>query len=78
MPEWFQFDLEFRVTGFNFVATVGQFTQTMTSTSSNFTSEMRQIITDMRSGSSLVFSDIQAVGPDGAARDIGSLVIRIR
>jgi gliding motility-associated protein GldM len=78
MPEWFNFDLEFRITSFTLSATVGQFTQEVRATTPNFTSEMRQIIQNLRSGSRLYFTECQAVGPDGSTRDIGAIAIRLR
>jgi gliding motility-associated protein GldM len=78
MPEWFQFDLEFRITSYTLSATVGGFLQEVRGTTPNFTSEMRQIIQNMRSGTRVYFTECQAVGPDGSTRDIGTLAIKLR
>jgi len=78
MPEWFLFDLEFRITSFTLSATVGQFSQDFPSTSANFTSEQRQIIQGMRSGTRLIFTDCMAIGPDGGTRNLGTLSVKLR
>ena len=78
MPEWFKFNLEFRITSYTLSANVGGFTQEVRGTSPNFSNEMRQIIRNMRSGSRVYFDDCQAVGPDGATRNIGTCAIKIR
>ena len=78
MPEWFQFDLEFRITSFTLSASVGGFLQEERSTSPNFNAEMRQIIQGMRSGTRVYFTECQAVGPDGSTRNIGTLAVKLR
>jgi gliding motility-associated protein GldM len=78
MPEWFKFDLEFRITSFTLSATVGGFLQESRSTSPNFSAEMRQTIQGMRSGTRVYFTECQAVGPDGSTRDIGTLAVKLR
>ena len=78
MPEWFKFDLEFRITSFTLSATVGGFLQEVKGASPNFSNEMRQIIQNMRSGTRIYFTECQAVGPDGSTRDIGTLAIKLR
>ncbi len=78
MPEWFKFDLEFNITGFTLSATVGGFSQDFSSTNSNFTPQMRNILQGMRSGTRVYFTDCKAVGPDGATRDIGTCAVKLR
>ena len=78
MPEWFKFNLEFRITSYTLSATVGGFLQEVKGSSPNFTAEMRTIIQGMRSGTRVYFTECQAVGPDGSPRDIGTLAIKLR
>ncbi len=78
MPEWFKFDLEFKVTGYTLSANIQGFTKEVKVESGNFDNETRTTIQSMRSGSRVYFDDVQAVGPDGTTRNIGTLAIKIR
>ena len=78
MPEWFKFNLEFRITSFTLSATTGGFLTEERATSPNYTTEMRQMMQNMRSGTRVYFTECQAVGPDGSTRDIGTLAVKLR
>jgi len=78
MPEWFEFNITYTITGYEFSITVGQFSQRETSTSGDFTTNIRNLIRQAASGTRLYFNDIKAVGPDGKERNIGSLSVKLR
>ena len=79
MPEWFKFGgVSYKITGFEFTAMVGSFATRVDINGANFDSKVRETIRNMRSNSRIYFNDIMAVGPDGSARNIGSLSVKIR
>ena len=78
MPESFDFDLSFRVTEFKVMATVGGFTQTQPSENQMITDQQRRLLDNLRSGQTVNFVDIKAVGPDGKVRPLNDIVYRIR
>lgn len=78
MPEWFDFDLTYNITGFTVLATVGGVTRPATSTSRLITDEQRRIFESLRSGSTVIITDIKAVGPTGNVRELNDVVYKIR
>ena len=79
MPEWFKFGgVNYTITGYTFTAVVQGFDKNIPSTSPNITSDMRETIRNLRSGSRIYFNDITAVGPDGSTRYLPTLAIKIR
>lgn len=79
MPEWFKFGgVSYTITGYTFTAIVQGFDKNIPSTSANLSSEMRETIRNLRSGSRIYFNDITAVGPDGSTRYLPTLAIKIR
>lgn len=78
MPDSFDFDLSFKITSFSVMATVGGFTQTATSNGQIINDQQRRLLDGLRSGQSVNFVDIKAVGPDGRVRDLNDIVYRIR
>ena len=78
MPDSFDFDLSFKITTFSVMATVGGFTQTATSNGQIINDQQRRLLDGLRSGQSVNFVDIKAVGPDGRVRDLNDIVYRIR
>ena len=75
MPDWFEFDLSFKVTSFTMGATVQGFFKRMNSTDGTFTGEMRETLRNLGSGARIYLDDIKCVGPDGSTRNIGTLPI---
>ncbi len=75
MPDWFEFDLSFKVTSFTMGATVQGFFKRMQSTDGTFTGEMRETLRNLGSGARIYLDNIKCVGPDGSTRDIGTLPI---
>ena len=74
----FDFDLEFTVTEFTVSAVLsGGFTRTERSESDKFTRAQMDIVSQLRSGQRITFENVKAIGPDGASRDLNSIVLRI-
>jgi len=78
MPESFDFDLSFSITGFTVMATVGGFTRTAVSNNQLITDDQRRLFDGLRSGQTVNIIDITAVGPDGKTRNLNDIVYRIR
>jgi hypothetical protein len=78
MPEWFEFNIIYTITGYEFSITVGQFSQREVANAGDFTSNIRTLIRGAAAGTRLYFNDIKAVGPDGKERNIGSLSVKLR
>ncbi len=79
MPEWFQFGgVNYTITGYTFTAIVQGFDKNIPSRSANLSSDMRETIRNLRSGSRIYFNDITAVGPDGSTRNLPTVSVKIR
>lgn len=79
MPEWFDFDLQFTVTGFTVSYTDrAGFTYDEPSKSKNFTQKQKDIFKKLNRGAKFNIEDITAVGPDGGTRNLGALVFKIK
>ncbi|MBX7181781.1 MAG: gliding motility protein GldM [Bacteroidia bacterium] len=75
--ENFDFDLNFKVTGFTISVPKGGDYFDYTSTSNRFTPEMLTAIKGMKKGSKLIIENIKAVGPDGTPRKLENVVFKI-
>lgn len=78
MPPDFDFDMKFTVTGFTVSATIGGFLQEEAARGQTFTEGQKRIINNLRSGQVLNITNVKAVGPDGASRDLNDLVFKIQ
>ncbi len=79
MPEWFQFGgVNYTITGYTFTAIVQGFDKNIPSRSANLSSDMRETIRNLRSGSRIYFNDITAIGPDGSTRNLPTVSVKIR
>ena len=78
MPEWFEFNITYTITGYEFSMGGGQYSTRVTAKSADFTTEIRNHIRGAAAGASLNFSEIKAVGPDGTERNIGSIIVKLR
>jgi len=78
MPDWFKFEIEYKITGMTFINRVGVNIQRMNATNGDFTSEIRNAINLMPSGQYLQFENIKAVGPDGKVQELPILSIMKR
>jgi len=74
----FDFDLRFDLVEFTLSAfPLGGFMQSEKSTSYKFSKPQIELINSTKSGDKIYIEDIQAKGPDGTVRNLGSLVIKI-
>lgn len=79
MPQDFDFELNYVVSGFTMQATRpgGELTPRMSSNGSRFTPEMKNIMNNARRGQKFFFENITAKGPDGERR-LKSLTLTIQ
>ncbi len=73
----FPFNINYRVTSFTVRAQKGEYTQTIRVSGNQFNSEVRSLIQDMRPGSDISFTNIQAKGPDGT-KNCGAVVFTVQ
>ncbi len=73
----FDFNLKFRVVSFKLSYTDKGFTKEKIVKSNSF-GTIRSQLRKIPSGKKVYFEDIQAVGPDGSKRDLGTLVLRVK
>lgn len=73
----FPFDINYRVTSFTVRAQKGEYTQTVRVSGNVFNSEVRSLIQDMKPGSDISFTNIQANGPDGT-KNCGAIVFTVQ
>lgn len=78
MPPDFDFDMKFTITGFTVSATVGGFERSEPSRNQMLTDAQKRIIEGLRSGSTVAFTNVKAVGPDGIPQDLVDLVFKIQ
>ncbi|MFO8021404.1 MAG: gliding motility protein GldM [Perlabentimonas sp.] len=78
MPQSFEFDLSFSITGFTVMANVGGFARQAESNNQVITEDQKRIFDGLRSGQTVTIIDITAVGPDGTTRNLNDIVYRIR
>jgi hypothetical protein len=69
----FDFDLTFRVTSFTVSTIKSGYLQFVDSESASFTTEQKGLIESAGVGSAVMINNIQAKGPDGSNRDLGSI-----
>lgn len=78
MPEWFKFDVEYKITAYTYVNKVGVNIQKLYATNGDFTSQIRNAINATPSGQYLTFEDIKVVGPDGSEQSLPNLSVQLR
>jgi gliding motility-associated protein GldM len=74
----FDFDLEFKITGFTVSTIRKNFTVDEVSRSDTFTPEQMKLFRDLRRNNKVYIEDIRAVGPDGVTRNLPAIVFRIQ
>ena len=75
--ENFEFDARFKVTRFTLVVVKPrQDAITYSTTGNEFSAQMRSIMSTVTPGTTVVFQDIIAVGPDGTQRGLDPIVLR--
>ncbi len=79
MPEDFEFELNFEITKFDFVATQrGGDMFTRQGTGNRLTDDMLSFIRNSRRGDKIWLENIYAKGPDGSSRRLGTINLTIR
>lgn len=78
MPPGFAFDINFRITGFEMAYNMRGLTYRKNAKGSKLTSDMQNAIGNLSRGDMLVFRNIEAVGPDGSVRNLGTLSYTLR
>ncbi|HLN20244.1 MAG TPA: gliding motility protein GldM [Bacteroidales bacterium] len=73
----FDFDLNYKVTGFTILVSDKGSDFQESSTSSNLTPAQKNLINRLTRGKTLVVKDIKALGPDGRTRDLNAVVLTI-
>ncbi|WP_421920969.1 gliding motility protein GldM [Marinifilum sp.] len=73
----FDFDLEFKITGFTVSTIQKGFTVDEESRSDTFTDEQMRLLRNLRRNNKVYIEDIRAVGPDGVTRNLPAIVFRI-
>jgi gliding motility-associated protein GldM len=74
----FDFDLRFNVTNFRISTVKDGYVQFLDSEGSAITNEQKELINSVGVGGVVLFNNIQAKGPDGSTRDLGSLSFSIQ
>ncbi|MDR0667980.1 MAG: gliding motility protein GldM [Prevotellaceae bacterium] len=74
----FDFDLKYDVTSFTVFVTIDGYANEETSKSKYFTDKQKQIISRVRSGQRVSFTDIKAKGPDGKEIELSDFSLRLR
>lgn len=75
--ENFEFDLKFKVTKFTISTVVGGYIVEHSSNSTFFTEDQKDMLRRTARGQKVFISDIEAVGPDGRSRSLGSIALVI-
>lgn len=75
--ENFDFDARFEITGFTVSTVINGKTKQLSSSTSNITSEQKDLISDAKIGQSVYFQDIICVGDDGFPRKIAPIQLII-
>ena len=73
----FDFDLEFKITGFTVSTIQKGYTVDETSRTDTFTPEQIGLLKGLRRNNKVYIEDIRAVGPDGVTRNLPAIVFRI-
>ncbi len=76
--ENFDFALNYRITEFTVVCTIGGFDKVAKSTSRKFTPKQKSIIRQAKKKTRVILERVKARGPDGKNRKIGDLVLKLK
>jgi gliding motility-associated protein GldM len=77
MGDDFDFDLEFRVTGFTVSTIKGGYLQDARSKNNRFTQEQKDLINSVGRGGRVFFEGVRAVGPDKTTRKLNTITFTI-
>ena len=79
MPEWFDFELKYKVTGFTVSYTDrAGFVKEASSKTSKFTDDQKNMLNQLGRGKKVYIEDITAVGPDGGTRKLGTISFKTK
>ncbi|MBN2520796.1 MAG: gliding motility protein GldM [Bacteroidales bacterium] len=79
MPEWFEFELKFKIISFTISTTdKGGFVIDEATNSSKFTERQMSLFKNLSRGQKFTVEDVKAIGPDGGTRTLNSTVFRIK
>jgi hypothetical protein len=73
----FDFDIQYKVTGFTLLYTDKGSDYEEPSNSSNLTQRQKDLIGRLTRGKNLIIKDIKAVGPDGRTQDLSPIILKI-
>jgi gliding motility-associated protein GldM len=76
MPD-FDFDLQYQVTGFTVLFSDSRGDFESKSTTSNLSTQQKDMISKLTRGKNLIIKDITALGPDGKTKELLPVVLRI-
>lgn len=76
--EDFVFDLKFKVTKFTITITKGGYTSELNQKGSSFSSQQKDAIKGLKSGSKIIIENIEAKGPDGRTKPLSPIIFRVR
>ncbi len=76
--ENFDFDLNFRISGFSVICNNNGFDEIQTSRSASFTAQQKNIIRKAKRGSRVIIENIRAKGPDGTTRKLNDIVLKLK
>ncbi len=74
----FDFDLRYTVVSFTMSVNIGGYEETKTANSYAFTDEQKQLLTRVKPGQRVSFTDIKAKGPDGRVVELYDLSVKIK
>jgi len=77
MGDDFDFDLEFRVTGFTVSTIKGGYLQDARSKNNRFTQEQKDLINSVARGGRVFIEEIRAIGPDKTTRKLNTITFTI-
>lgn len=78
MPQDFDFDLKYTVKSFTVAATVDGYYKEESGSGQAFNDRQRKLLGSVRQGDGVMFTNIKAVGPDGATVDLNDLMIKVK
>jgi hypothetical protein len=71
------FDLQYQVTGFTVLYSDKGSDYEESSTNSNLTPKQKDLISRLTRGKNLIIKDIKALGPDGRAKELLPVILKI-
>ncbi len=73
----FEFDLKYPIKSFDLTVIMGGNVKTITSNSNKLTSDMSELLKQVRRNQTVIIENIRALAPDGSTRKLGSINLRV-